>query len=336
MARVRSLTQRFGLGRMERKTAWTIAVGIAVSFFLLFVLPDSVSRADRDTLFTLFTVAALAQAWNIVGGFGGQFSLGNAAFVGIGAYTCGVLFVHTGLPMGLVLIASGLVAALFAAIAAIGLLRLRGVYFAIGSLAVALAAYSWAVNWNYIGATQGLSLPIQKLPDEGTLFRLTILALIATTAVAWALTKTPFGLRLQAVRDDEEAATVAGVNAARTKMIAFALSAFLTGVVGALFVMRQIFIDPSTAFSLSWTIDMIVMTIVGGIGTVAGPLLGAFVVYYGIEKQLESSPEVSAILTGVLLVAVVRFAPGGLWGLVLDASRSALGRLPLPRGRSAA
>jgi branched-chain amino acid transport system permease protein len=293
----------------------TLLAGPAAFLCLVALLalgPTYLSPYDLTVGFTLLTYAGLAQAWNIVGGLGGQFSLGHSAFVGSGGYGTAVLLLHTGLPLGLVLPLAGLISAAIAVIVGVALFRLRGVYFSVGSLAVALAATAWMVNWDYTGANQGLNLPFDAIPTQEALYELALVAVALPTAIAWLLRRTTWGLRVQAVRDDEDAAVLAGVATGRLKIATLAVSAFCTGLVGGLIALQQISINPEAMFSLDWTVRMIVMTVIGGIGTVAGPLVGATVVYYAIEKQLEDHAQVSQLITGVLLLAVVRFFPGGL------------------------
>jgi branched-chain amino acid transport system permease protein len=300
------------------------AVGVA----LVALGPYYLSEYDITVGITVLTYAGLAQAWNLVGGFGGQFSLGHSAFVGAGGYGVAVLLLHTGLPLAVVLAAVGCIAAALAVIVGLALFRLRGVYFSVGSLAVSLAAVAWMVNWNFTGANQGLNLPFERVPTQTTLFELALLGAVVPTVLAWGMTRTSWGLRVQAVRDDEDAAVLSGVAAGRLKVATLALSALCTGFVGAVLALHQISIDPETMFSLDWTVLMIVMTVIGGIGTVLGPLVGAAVVYYGIQQQLESHAQLSTLITGALLIVVVKFFPGGvLEGMRLVAHRLAGVRL---------
>jgi branched-chain amino acid transport system permease protein len=214
------------------------------------------------------------------------------------------------------MVASGALSAALAAIVSFPLFRLRGVYFSIGSLAVALAAQAWMINWTWAGATKGLNLPTDPLPAPFDLYRLAGLVAVLATLSVYLITRSQFGLRLMAVRDHEDAAAGLGVRGFTVKAAAFSYSAFLAGLVGAVVAFQQISIEPVSAFGLGFTINMVIMAIIGGIGTTAGPVLGVFLVYYCIQRQLESAANVSTILTGVLLILVIRFAPGGLWGVL--------------------
>ena len=175
-------------------------------------------------------------------------------------------------------------------------------------------------------------MPFEDVPTQTDLFQLALALVAVTMAATWWVRRGTFGLRLMAVRDNEDAAGTLGVNAFRVKLGAFVLTSFLIGVAGGLLALRQVSIEPGAAFGLSWTINAIVMAAVGGVGTVLGPVIGVLIVYYGIQTQLESSPELSAILTGALLVVIVRFAPEGVWGLLAQtARRTFLRRTPQPR-----
>jgi branched-chain amino acid transport system permease protein len=203
------------------------------------------------------------------------------------------------------------------------LLRLRGVYFAIATLAVALAAEAWMVTWEYAGASRGLNLPFSDLPGPLALYYLALGLTAAASLTAWWLTWSAFGLRLMAVRDDEAAARALGVNGTRIKVLVATLSGFFIGLTGAVVAFNQIALVPENLFDLRWATTMVVMALIGGAGTIGGPLVGAFVIYYLIEKQFESQPEASSLLAGLLVIAVIRFAPGGVWGTAMRLTRAA-------------
>lgn len=287
---------------------------LAAAAYLAIVPPANGEVAD-GVIFTVLIYAALGQAWNLIGGLGGQLSLGHSVFVGVGGYMPAMLLTKSGVPLAVIVPASGAAAALAALVSAPLLFRLRGVYFAVGTLALALAAQAWMVNWEYTGATQGVNIPFDALPSADLLYYLALGLVALSTATTWLVQRSRFGLRLMAVRDAEEAAAGLGVATNRTKIAAYVLSAFLVGMTGALIALNQIIVIPENLFGLDWTIQMIVVTIVGGSGTVAGPLVGAFVIYYLIDQPLEGHASFSVIVTGLLLIAMVRFAPGGLWGL---------------------
>lgn len=297
---------------MTRSAAGPLAV--VATLVVLWSAPGFASASTIDTLTTLGLLAAAAQAWNVIGGFGGQFSLGHAAFIGTGAYGAALLLIHTGVPLPVAVLGAAVACATVAALVAIPLFRLSGASFSIGSLAVALALASWMTTWQATGASQGLNVPFESIPEPVVQYRWVVGVLVVATLVVWWLGRSAFGLRLMAVRDDEAAAAALGVSGTRVKTGAFVLSAALAGAVGALVAVRQISIEPTAMFGLGWTIDMVVMVVVGGIGTVAGPIVGAVAVYFLIERQLEEFEAISAAITGLLVIVVIRFAPDGLVG----------------------
>ena len=293
-------------------------LAIIAAALAMAALRGSMSRYQVDVAFTIFLYVALAQAWNILGGLGGQVSLGTSGFVGVGSYATALLMIHTGFGLVASILAAGAVAALCALALSVPLFRLRAAYFSIGTLALTLAAQAWFVNWEWAGATQGIAVPFELVPKPATLYLYALALAAVAMAAAWIVRNSDYGLRLMAIRDNEDAAGTLGVPAFRVKLVALVFTSFLIGLAGGLVAVHQVSIEPYSAFGLTWTINAVVMTVVGGVGTLLGPLIGVLVVYYGIQQQLESSPELSALLTGVLLVVIVRLAPEGLWGLARE------------------
>lgn len=312
-----------------------VALLCAAALAALYTGPHWLSLYDVVIAFTFFTYVTLAQAWNLIGGYGGQFSLGHAMFVGIGSYATTLLLIHTSLPLWSTVVLSGLVASAIAAVAAIPLLRLRSVYFAVGTLGVSLAALSWMINWGYSGKTSGLNVPTSVFLSFDDLYYAAGSLAVFTTAAVFLISRSPYGLRLMSVRDDEDAAAQLGVDGFRVKLAAFTLSAFFVGVAGALIAIQKLSLEPYSAFSLTFATNMIIMTVIGGLGTIAGPVLGSFLIFE-LQQQLQSYQDWSTLITGLLLVAIIRVAPGGIWGLLRQAAEratvsiTALGRAPAP------
>ena len=172
------------------------------------------------------------------------------------------------------------------------------------------------LTWDYTGASKGLNIPFDRVPSPDAVYRLALAFAVLATVVAWWSSRSRFGLRLKALREDEGAASGLGVDATRVKVTAYAISACLTGLVGTVIALNQISIVPENQFGIQWTIEMVVMAMIGGAGTIWGPPLGAFAVYYLIEYQLQGDPTLAAVLTGILVIAIVRFSPGGLVSLL--------------------
>jgi branched-chain amino acid transport system permease protein len=292
-----------------------LAALVAAALAALYLGPHYLSLYEVVIAFTFFNYVTMAQAWNLVGGFGGQFSLGHAMFVGVGSYSTALLLIKTSVPLWLAVVLSGLIASAVAVLAALPLLRLRGVYFAVGSLGVALAAISWMINWGYSGKTSGINLPSSTFLSFEALYYAAGSLAVFTTAAVVLLVKSRYGLRLMAVRDDEEAAAELGVDGFRIKLLAFTLSAFFVGVAGALIATQKLTLEPYSAFSLTFTVNMIIMAVVGGLGTFVGPIIGAFLIFQ-LQQRLEGYQDWSTLIMGLLLIVIIRLAPGGIWGVV--------------------
>jgi branched-chain amino acid transport system permease protein len=299
------------------------AVVAAGATALLFSGSNFLSVGNVALAITLFNLMAMAQAWNLIGGYGCQFSLGHGLFVGLGGYTTALVLMHTGLPVAVKFVLAGLVTAAIAAVAAVPLLRLRGVYFAVGSLGVMIAAQNWVINWEWAGQTTGLYLPERGVLDFTTQYQIAVGILVGTTVVVALLARSRFGLRLMAVRDDEPAAQELGVNGFAVKLTAFTVSAFLVGLCGALNAMQQLALEPYSSFNISWAINMILACVIGGMGTLAGPLIGAALIFE-LQQQLEGYQNLTSLIQGAVLLIVIRFAPGGIWGVVQRLARELL------------
>ena len=262
---------------------------------------------------TMLVYLAIAEAWNILAGFGGAISLGVTGFVGTGAYATGLLELHDGLGWLAALVLGTLVGGALAVILAFPLLRLRGDYFAIGTLAASLGLQAWLLNWRFAGGSTGLNIPVQSTPDEAVLYRVAVVVATVAIMVAIIVKRSRFGLRLMAVRDDEGAAAALGVSTFRHRLAAFVTSSVLISLAGGLVALQQGTFEPTGLLNISWTINALLMTIVGGIGTVTGPAVGAVVVYYLLTKQFETHATFGLIIEGTLLIIIVRYAPQGLW-----------------------
>ncbi len=310
------------MSRAGRAVAWlAVTAGLAL-------VPTLARRDDIvNVAFIMLLSITLAQSWNIVGGYAGQVNLGHAAFFGTGALVTRTLWA-AGVNVILAMLAGAAVAILFGLVIGIPAFRLRGAYFAIGTLVLA----------EILRITIGNLLPeISTLPTATiATYRLTdryylalVLAALATLSVA-LLSRTRVGLGMRAVREDEEAAEASGVGALRIKLLALALSTALAGLAGGLFAYYHISYYPQHPFSPSWTFDALLITYIGGVGTLQGPLLGA--VFYTLLKEYLAIHWVDfhLLIFGVLFMAIVLALPGGLVDLVQRA-----GRWARPGGRAA-
>jgi branched-chain amino acid transport system permease protein len=298
-------------------------VGLALAFVVLAPLTsiDAAQQAGLPLLtdklwFRIATTVAMfvvmASAWNIIGGLTGYASFGNVAFFGLGAYTAGVVVSNLRLPFALGLLLAPIVAATFAAIVGIPLLRLRGHYFAVATLGVGVAVGEVVNNLEPLGAATGLFLPIVR--SDLLFFYLMLGAAILAVLTTWVILRTRFGYGLLAIRENEEAAAVIGVNTTFYKVAAFCIAAALTGIAGAIFAQWNSFINQDNAFAISDNVQMILMAVIGGTGTVLGPVAGAISLELIIQSLAGggSGSVFSQIGLGVLLAVCVIFIPRGV------------------------
>jgi branched-chain amino acid transport system permease protein len=299
---------------------WVPLLAGALVLLVLGVAPAVVSPFILQFLINLFMLAVLAESWNIIGGFTGYASFGNVAFFGIGAYTTGVLLTRVGAPFALALPAGGLLAMLFAALVGLPILRLRGHYFAIATLGVAETMREVIYNIEVTGAGTGLVMPILRSPLPFFYLMLAILA--AVTLLNWWLSESRFGYGLIAIREDEDAAAVMGINTPVYKTIAFALSGVFAGLAGGVYAYWITFIDPDAVFKVIITVQMIIMAVFGGAGTVLGPLLGALVMASVSEWLSTHLVTLAELFNGLIVILVVIFMPKGLSDLIRQRSFS--------------
>lgn len=273
-------------------------------------LPFVTARNDLLNLgVQIFLAIALAQSWNLLGGYAGQINLGHAAFFGLGALATRVLWVG-GIPLFLALSAGAAVATLFGLLIGGPAFRLRGAYFAIGTLALA----------EILRITVGNLMPeISTIPAVALAsysiiprYYLTLTIAVLCVAVVALLMVSRVGLGIQAVREDEAAAEASGVGTFRHKLLALVISTALVGLTGGAFAYYHVSYYPQHTFSPAWTFDAVLIAFIGGVGTVHGPVLGAL--FYVILKEILAVRlvELHLLVFGVLFILVVLFLPGGL------------------------
>jgi branched-chain amino acid transport system permease protein len=277
---------------------------------LLAAVPLVVRRDDvlNFLVLTLLTIT-LAQSWNIVAGYAGQVNLGHAAFFGLGALVTRTLWIG-GAPVGLAMLAGAAVAVLFALAVGGAAFRLRGAYFAIGTLA--LGEILRITVGNTLSEISTLPTPTIATYRLAARYWLALgLAALSVLAVG-RLAGSRLGLGMQAIREDEDAAEATGVDALRLKLTALALSTALAGLAGGAFAYYHISYYPAHAFGPHWTFDAVLVTFIGGVGTLHGPILGA--VFYVLLKEYLAIRWVDfhLLIFGALFIAIVLLLPGGI------------------------
>jgi branched-chain amino acid transport system permease protein len=259
--------------------------------------------------------AIMASSWNIIGGYTGYASFGNVVFLGIGAYTTGVLMEKAGLHFFIAFLCSGLSAAIFAVLIGLPVLRLRGHYFAIATLGVAEAMKALVQNLDITEGNSGMYLPFLDLPVRSQyyfFFYMMLGTLLLTLLATYFLLKTKFGYSLIAIRENEDAADSIGINTTYAKTMAFALSGLFTGLSGSIYAYQQAFIKPGPFFSVEVTVKMIVMAVFGGMGKLLGPLLGALSIQV-IEQILSQYFLVAhTLFFGAVVILAIVFIPKGI------------------------
>ena len=271
---------------------------------------------DRYTVFLLYLVClyiGLAQGWNLLAGYAGLISLGVAAFFGIGAYTAAMTVIHLNLHFLLGSLLGGFLAVVFAAIVAVPIFRFRGIYFAIGTLVLSEALRIFMISWKFTGSADGLTLPIEKSPSLMWFYYLMLCVAAGATLFVVLILRTKLGMSLRAIGNNEKSAQNMGVNTFRTKLSIFLISAFITGVVGGIHATQMGSIEPYSIFYFMWTLSTANTVIIGGIGTVLGPVLGSIFVIF-LAELLADYHTFHLAITGVLLIVIIRFIPAGIWG----------------------
>jgi branched-chain amino acid transport system permease protein len=303
--------------RIFAVAAFAIAVAIVVASKLI---PNDYFFSAA---YTVLQFVVLATAWNILGGYTGYVNFGSAAFFATGAYTTVFLYKAFQAPLPVVIVAGTLVAGLLGLGVGYLTLRLRGVFFAIATLALAVVLYTFAVNWDYVGGARGAyiiqprDVPFGMRRYVQLLYSVMVLMTAFALVVARAIQTSKIGRGLAAIRDDEPAAECAGVPTLRLKIFSAAVSGALMGMAGTTFPFYLSYIEPSAAFNLSYAVNSIAMPLIGGMMSWVGPVIGA--VLLGTVQQVVQVTISSAwnlLIVGVLLVLFVTLAPNGIMGWV--------------------
>ncbi len=304
--------------------AWQFWI-VAFVVSLIFLLLTRGLIANEYFFFAGYQVLqfiVLATAWNILGGYTGYTNFGVGAFFAGGAYTAVVLHKLTALPLPVMMLGGGLVAGVIGFGMGYLTLRLKGIFFAIATLAMAIVAQTLIVNWDYVGGSRGIYV---IRPQHGPLFGSYIQYLFSlmlalcwiAVSIARSIEGSRLGLGFNAIRDDEQAAEAAGVPTLRLKLIATTLSGALMGMAGAPLPYYVTYLDPASSFNLSYAVNSVAMPLIGGMTSWVGPVIGA--VLLGTIQQLATvtiSSALNLLIVGLLLIGFVIVAPGGIVGLV--------------------
>ncbi len=331
----------------SRRPALIVAGAVVL---VMMALPLIAPRAVVQDLFMMLCLLVLALNWNMLAGFAGLVSVGQQAFVGIGAYAMFAAVILWGLDPLLGVLIGGVAAMVLAVPAAFFAFRLNGAYFAIGTWALADIARLAFGQWKALGGGTGTSLPkgttkdmfgVQAVKDlldissaaaaDAVVYWLALALVVVMLAASYIFLRSKMGLGLQAIRDNANAARSVGVDPLRLKVAVFLLTAFGTGLCGALVFIQITRVTPDAAFSvIDWTAFVIFIVVIGGIGTLPGPIIGV-IVFYALERLLADYGSLYLIVLGMIGIVIMLFARTGLWGLFTART----GFDPLPLGHRA-
>ena len=288
-----------------------------VLFLMVFAPLILETRYSQHVMILVLLYVALGSAWNILGGFAGQLSLGHAAFFGIGAYTSAVIASKTSLSPWLAIVISPLVVLPIALIVGWICFRLRGPYFTLATIAVGEVVRLVTLNWTSLtGGAVGVVIHPSVFDGTSKLPYYYVILVIALSSIMLCsvLSRRKLGYYLMSIREDEETAESIGIDTTRYKLVALALSASLTAITGAFYANYFLFVDPTIVLPLALSVEIVLIAIIGGLGTVAGPILGAILLKLSSELFRNEFAQANLLIYGVLLIVVILFMPGGLIG----------------------
>ncbi|NPV45132.1 MAG: branched-chain amino acid ABC transporter permease [Firmicutes bacterium] len=333
------------MDRLKHLNQKKILLGI---FVLIGILPLAVRNINFHNILILFVVfASLGEAWNIITGFTGQTSFGHAAFFGIGAYTSTVLLYRYGVNPWIGMFLGGIIAAIVAAAVSYPCFKLKGHYFAIATLAIAEIIQQIFVSWEYVEGATGISLPIM---DESLLnfqfhplnklpyFYIVYIMFGLVLVIAYWIENSKMGFYLKAIRESHEAAESIGINTTRYKLYAMMASAFLTALFGTFYAQYFLYIDPFMVFALPVSMKIVLLTVLGGLGSLYGPIIGAAVLIplseYTRINLGGTGKGVDLIIFGLLVVIVACYQPNGIVGFFEKMRRRSRGKGVVDYGKS--
>jgi branched-chain amino acid transport system permease protein len=292
----------------------------AAGVIVLIAVPYFAGGPAEQPLITLLTLVAMASLWNLLAGFSGLTSFGQHAYLGLGAYALYLVAVHGVNPFAGILLAA-IAAAVISLPVSVLVLRLSGGYFAVATLVVAAVFQIVASLSSSLGGTTGVSVPglagYDPVLREALIYWATLAVAVASVVGVYLLVRRTFGLDARAVGSDPVAAASAGVRVGRIRRLAYLVAAGGAGAVGALIALQTLYVEPTSIFNIQYSVYMLFMVLIGGMGTIEGPVIGALVLF-GLQEALSSYGAWYLVIVGGLAVAATLVASRGLWGLVSD------------------
>ncbi len=308
---------RANIPRRRRGFALPIAVMIALALLPILQVP----RAWFLYIFLFFIYLAMANMWNLLAGYSGLVSLCPAAFVGLGGYTLAVI-TWVGLPYYVGILFGSIAAALFAMLISIPVFRLKGIYFSIGTLVVPEILRYVFLLWKPVGGAihgRGAGYTVKGVAglSPSQVYWYALAVGIASIFLMRYILRSKLGRGLAAIRDSEDTAASCGINVFNLKLYSFVIAAFVTGMAGTILYIYQGYIEPASAFNLRWLITIMLATVMGGIGTEEGPIVGTIIVVF-LYFVLAKYAEISLVIQGVILIGIMLLAPRGIMGMMRE------------------
>lgn len=297
------------------KNKKSIIILIIIAAVLFGVIPG-IGQNNSNILVVLTLMClyvAMGQMWNLLGGYAGMLSLGMQAFIGIGGYSLTILSVKFGVNIYLSIIIGAVICALFGLAVSPAIFKMSGVYFAIGTWIVAEALNIFFSNWKFVGYAQDWSINTVFGMSYTQIYYTALIVAVISVLVVFILLRTKTGLALMAIRDSASAAETMGVELFKTKLKCYVIACFMMGLIGGAQYMQTGYINPTSGFSINWTIAMTFSVIIGGLGTMEGPIVGA-ILYVIVTQIMYNFPGMSNIVLGIIAIVVIMVAPQGIMG----------------------
>lgn len=264
-------------------------------------------------LMKIFLYITMGEMWNLLSGFTGMTSLGNQTFIGLAGFSVAVMTSTYNMSIWLGILVAIVIALIVSLLLSFVLFRMRGMYFAIATWVVSEAICTWFLSWKYVNQGGGMSIKAKPYPKTPEIYLMALTLCVIAMIVVYVLLRTKTGLGLTAMRDDADASSSVGVNIFKSKLLVYVVAAIFTALAGAIFFINKGTIYPSSGFDISWTVSMVFIVIIGGIGTVSGPVVGA-IIYVLLDEILAKLPGWSNIILGAIAILVIIFLPDGIMG----------------------
>ena len=301
---------------MKNKTIILLIVYVVLGVFLFIAgQMDIISNNAMRYLMQMFLYITLGEMWNLLSGFAGMTSLGQQTFIGLAGYTVAMTTTVYKMNYGTGILVGTAVCIVTSSLLAFMLLKMEGMYFSITTWVIAEALGTFFLSWGYVGKGAGMNVSISPYPRIDAIYGMSLILCFITLLVVYLMLNSRLGLGLIAMRDNITAAASMGVNIRRSKFVVYLIAAIFTGLAGSIMFINKGTIYPESGFSIGWTISMVFIVIIGGSGTIEGPIVGS-VIYVFLQEFLAHYPGWSNIILGIIAIIIILYMPEGIVGSV--------------------